>query len=169
MTTKKLKDHHRSFLVREFACFASPKEAANALKQEFGTEISPQGAQHYDVTSGAGARAAKKWRELFDFSRQAFLDDVEKRVPEAYKAVRIQELAKASRAFKKKENYLAMARMLELIAKECGNVHTNRREFTGKDRGPIKYQDVETMTDEQIDQELKQLLAQSGRAPVPIN
>ena len=30
-------------------------------------------------------------------------------------------------------------------------------EYTGKDGGAIKYQDVETMTDEQIDQELKQI------------
>ncbi len=110
------------------------------------------------MTSGAGSRAAKKWHDLFDVSRQAFLDDVEKRVPEAYKSVRIHELAKASRAFKKKENYLAMARMLEQIAKEVGNVHTNRREFTGKDRGPIKYQDIGEMTDDQIDRELCRLL-----------
>ena len=32
----------------------------------------------------------------------------------------------------------------------------------------IKYQDADTMTDEQIDQEPKQLLAQSGLALVPI-
>ena len=70
---------------------------------------------------------------------------------------------------KKKENYLAMARMLEQIAKECGNVHTNRHEFTGKDRGPIKHQDVSEMTDEQIDLKLKQIFAQSGLALVPIN
>ena len=156
-TTKKLQDHHRAFLVREFACFATPMEAADALRQEYGIEITPQSAQHYDATSGAGARAAKKWHELFDVAREAFLDDVEARIPHAHKSVRIQKLARASDAFEKNSNYLAMARVLEQIAKEVGNVHTNRREFTGKDRGPIKYQDVETMTDEQIDQELKQI------------
>ncbi len=37
------------------------------------------------------------------------------------------------------------------------NVYSNRREFTGKDRGPIEYQDVNDMTDEQIETELLRL------------
>ncbi len=153
----KLKDYHRAFLVREFACFSTPMEAADALRQEYGLEIAPQSAQHYDATSFAGSRAAKKWIELFGVARTAFLEDVETRVPEAYKAVRIHELAKASRTFKKKGNYMAMADMFERIAKESGNVHTNRREFTGKERGPIQYENVSDMTDEQIDAELTRL------------
>ena len=168
-TTKKLNDDHRAFLVREFACFSTPMQAADALREEYGIEITPQAAQHYDAASGAGSRAAKRWHELFDVSRQAFLDDVKARVPESYKAVRIQELARASRIFKKRGNYLAQANMLERIAKEMGNVYSNRREVTGRDRGPIKYSEIATMTDEQIDLELKQLLAQSGLALVPIN
>ena len=154
-TTKKLKDHHRAFLVREFACFATPMEAADALREEYGVEIAPQSAQHYDATSGAGSDAAKKWHDLFDVSRQAFLDDVKNRVPHAYKAVRIKKLARASDAFERQKNYMAMARMLEQIAKEVGNVHTNRHEFTGKDGGAIKFQDVGDMTDEQIADELR--------------
>ncbi len=107
--------------------------------------------------------------ELFGRARKAFLEDVKSRIPHAHKALRIKKLARASDAFEKSKNYIAMARMLEQIAKEVGNVHTNRREFTGKDRGPIKYQDIETMTDEQIEDELKQIFAQSGHALVPIN
>ena len=156
-TTKKLNDIHRAFLVREFACFATPLEAADALREEYGIEIAPQSAQHYDATSGAGSDAAKKWHDLFDVSRQAFLEEVQENIPLAHKAVRIKELARAANSFKASKNYLAMARMLEQIAKEVGNVHTNRHEFTGKDGGPIRYQDTETMTDEQIIQELKEL------------
>ena len=164
--TKKLQDHHRAFLVREFACYAGPKEAAAALREEYGIEIAPQSAQHYDATAGAGSDAAKKWHDLFAVARKAFLDDVEKRVPEAYKAVRIHELAKASRAFKKKKNFIAMADMFERIAKEVGNVHTNRREFTGKDRGPIQFEDVSTMTPDQIDAELREL---TGKSPANVH
>ncbi len=169
-TTEKLKDHHRTFLVRELACFAGPTEAAAALKEEYGIDISPQGAQHYDVTKDAGRRGqvAQKWHTLFHASRAAFLDNVVATIPEAHKSVRIQELAKASRQFKKKENYLAMARMLEQIAKEVGNVHTNRHELTGRDRGPIKYQAVDDLTDEQINQEIEQIFAQNGLKLVPI-
>lgn len=154
-TTKKLKDHHRAFLIREFACFATPMEASQALKQEYGLEITPQGAQHYDVTSGAGSRAAKKWHELFEVARKAFLEEVSDSIPLAHKSVRIKELARAANTFKASKNFLAMARILEQIAKEVGNVHTNKREFTGKDGGPIRYQDVGDMTDEQITDELR--------------
>ena len=34
-------------------------------------------------------------------------------------------------------------------------MHTNRREFTGKDQGPIQFQNVAEITDEQIDDELR--------------
>ena len=154
----KLENVHRAFLVREFACFSTPMEAADALRQEYGIEITPQSAQHYDATSGAGARAAKKWREMFNICRAAFLEEVSAQVPLAHKSLRIKKLARASDAFEKSKNYMSMARMLEQIAREMGGAFTNRREVTGKDSGPIQYQDVETMTDEQIDAELRQLL-----------
>ncbi len=169
MARKKLNDVHRAFLVEKLACFMSPKEAAEALSQEHGVTVAPQSAERYDPYKKAGSHIAPKWKSLFDHTRQAFLDHVENQIPESNKAVRVQELAIAARHFKARGNYIAMANMLERIAKEMGNVHTNRREFTGKDRGPIKYQDIDSMTDEQINQELKQIFAQSGLALVPIN
>ena len=126
--------------------------------EEYGVQLAPQNIEAYDPGKRAGQHLSKKWRVLFEHTRQAFLDHVEKRVPEAYKAVRIRYLAHAARAYKGQRNFMAMADMLERIAKEVGNVHTNRREFTGKDRGPIHYQDVGDMTDDQIDKELRQLL-----------
>jgi len=82
--------------------------------------------------------------------------------------VRIKKLARASDAFESRGNYVAMAAMLERIAKEMGNVHTNRREFTGKNQGPIKIEAVHDMTDEQIDTELERLWAKArGEEPKP--
>ena len=169
MARKKLNDVHRAFLVEKLASFMSPKEAAEALRQEHGVTVAPQSAERYDPYKKAGSHIARKWKSLFDHTRQALLNHVENQIPESNKAVRVQELAIAARHFKARGNYIAMANMLERIAKEMGNVYSNRREFTGKDRGPIKYQDVETMTDEQIEDELKQIFAQSGLALVPIN
>ena len=113
--------------------------------------------ERYDPHKHAGRRIAQRWKDLFEFARKAFLDDVVAQVPHAHKSVRIKKLARASDAFEKSKNYMAMARMLEQIAKEVGNVHTNRREFTGKDRGPIQFEDIDGMTDEAIDQELRQI------------
>ena len=74
-------------------------------------------------------------------------------IPLAHKSVRIKELARAANTFKASKNYLAMARMLEQIAKECGGAQ--RIELTGKGGGAIKFQDVGDMTDEQIDAEIR--------------
>ena len=157
MARKKLNDVHRAFLVEKLACFMSPKEAAEALSQEFGVTVAPQSAERYDPYKKAGSHIAPKWKFLFDHTRQAFLDHVETQVPHAHKAVRIKKLAGAADAFENGKNYMAMARMLEQIGREMGGAFTNRREFTGKNQGPIKIEAVADMTDEQIDSELERL------------
>jgi len=151
---RKLNDTHRAFLVQQFACFSTPAEAADALKTAFDIVISPQGAQHYDVTS-VSSKPSKKWAELYALAREAFIEDVQDSVPLAHRSVRIKKLAKAANAFEKQKNYLAMAKVLEAIAKEVGSVHTNKHEITGKDGGPIRYAEVGDMTDEQIVAELE--------------
>jgi hypothetical protein len=152
-----LTDIHRSFIVQQVACFLSPSETAAAVNEEFGLTVSRQAMERYDPAKRAGQRMAKRWRELFAFARQAFLDEVSDSVPLAHRSVRIKELANAANLFKKQKNYLGMARILEQIAKEVGNVHTNRTELTGRNGGPIRYQDTSDMTDEQIIQELADL------------
>jgi len=154
-TGKKLKAVHRAFLTKQLACYASPKEAAEALREDYGIDITAQSAEHYDPTKHAGRSCAKQWRELFVHTRAEFLAHIDKHVPEANKAVRVRQLANASRVFKRANNYVGMADMLERIAKEVGNVHTNRREVTGKGGGPIKYQDIDLMTEDQVDDELR--------------
>jgi len=155
-TNAKLNDQHRAFLVREMACYASPLEAATALKVKFGIEVTPQAAQHYDATKNGGSKPSKKWAELFALLREAFLEDVTASVPFANRSVRVRKLAQAAATFEKQKNLLAMARILEMIAKEVGGAFTNKRELTGKDGGPIRYADVSDMTDEQIHAELRE-------------
>ncbi len=164
----KLNDLHRAFIVRQLACYASPTQAVEALNQCFGVVISPQATERYHPHKKKGIRLAQKWVDLFDEARQDFHDFIEKHVPSANKAVRIQRLERASNAFENAKNYYGMANMLERIAKEMGNVHTNRREFTGKNQGPIKIEAVHDMTDEQIDTELERLWAKArGEEPKP--
>ena len=151
---KRLNDAEKAFVVQQLACFGSPKEVSEALMEECAVQLAPQNIECYDPNKRAGQNLSKKWRVLFEHTRQAFLDHVETQVPHAHKAVRIKKLARAADAFENGKNYMAMAAMLEKIARELGNVYTNRREFTGKDRGPIQVSAVSEMTDEQIDAEL---------------
>src|SRR5688500_18275456 len=108
----KLTDAHRAFVVQRVACFDSPKEVADALKAEHGVDISPQAVEAYDPSKKAGQTMAKRWHELHQLTRKAFLDDVSLHIPEANKSVRIRELAKAVRALKARGNYIVMADML---------------------------------------------------------
>ena len=153
----KLKDEHKAFLVRRLAAFDTPKQAAEALKAEFRAEITPQGAEAYDPSKRAGRALSERWRALFQTSRDRFLEKLEE-IPATHKAVRVKKLANAADTFEARGNYIAMADMLERIAKEMGNVHTNRREITGKDGGAIEYRDVDLMTRDELLAELNSLL-----------
>ena len=140
----------------EFACYATPQEAADALLAEFDIVITRQGAQHYDPEHGPVDRIAKKWVTLFRTCRDAFLEDSKTRLPYTHQSVRLQDLSRAAAEFKERKNYMGMARMLEQIAKECSG--TPRLELTGKGGGAIKFQDVDDMTDEQISTEILRIL-----------
>jgi hypothetical protein len=129
----------------------------DALKAQFGVEVSRQAVEHYDPTKKMGQKTASKWAEMFALVRQSFIEQVQESIPLAHRSVRIKKLANAANRFEKQKNYIGMARILEQIAKEVGNVHTNRHEFTGAHGGPIQYMDTGDMTDEQIIQELADL------------
>lgn len=162
MSANRLTAEHKAFLVQALARFETPKEAASALKVEHGAAISPQGAEAYDPAKRAGQGLSQRWCELFDEARRHFLERLDA-IPEANKAVRIRKLAKASRAYEHAGNYRAMADMLERIAKEMGNVHTNRREVAGQGGGPMRM-DYRDLTDEQLDARIRQLLESTGIA-----
>lgn len=155
----KMTDVHREFVVRELASYSTPSEAATALREATGIEITPQSAERYDPTKYAGRGLSQKWRIKFDLYRKAFKEQIED-IPIANRAVRLKKLAKAAAAFEQRGNYIAMADVLERAAKEVGNVHTNRREHTGANGKPLQFEDVGAMTPEQISQELKALTAE---------
>jgi len=160
----KLTDEHRAFLVRELACYATPKQAADALSERYGITITAQSAEHYDPSKHAAGQS-EKWQEMFDGCRRKFLDHVEDSVPEANKAVRVRNLASWSRTLERKASYMAAAELYEHIAKELGNVHTNRREHSGPGGKPFQVQDVSEMTPEQVNDELRAIAQDpAGRA-----
>ncbi len=151
----RLTDPQKRFIIDRLACFDSPKEVADAIKEEFGISISPQACEHYDPNKRAGHQLARHLAALFEDTRRRFLKYVDAHIPEANAAVRIHHLARAARAYKERGNYVAMANMLQIIAKERGGAFTNRRELTGRDRGPIKLLELDTMSEAQVDEELR--------------
>lgn len=161
MAKKKLKlnDQHKMFIVQRLACFDTPTSVAESMKEEFGLEVGTQTIHHYDPTKKSSPNLSQKWRDLFDATRKEFLDHVSMYVPGAHKAVRVKKLWNAAQAFERKGNYVAMADMMERIAKEIGGAFTNRREFSGRDGKPIEFAD---MTEEQLDARLMAFLRGAG-------
>ncbi len=146
----KLSNAMKVFLVQQFACFATEREAAEALNTDRGVQVSPEECGRYDPARSGGADVAPHLRELFDKTRARFLNLIDD-IPEANKAVRVNRLARMSRIAEEGGDYALAVKILEIIAKETGNFYTNKYEHTGAYGKPIQFQDVTGMTPGQIE------------------
>ncbi|ABY40528.1 hypothetical protein 2.36 [Burkholderia phage Bups phi1] len=133
-----LPDAIKVFIVQSLACFDTISRTAKAVREEFGVEVSPQQCERYDPTKRAGETLSKKYREIFERTREEFLNDTS-RIGIAHRAVRLRKLAMAVDKPEERGNLVLMAQLLEQAAKEAGDAFTNRHrlEHTGKGGGPI--------------------------------
>lgn len=86
-----LKEPVKIFIVQSLACFETPQQVADAVKQRFGIEIERQQCENYDPTKYAGRNLSKKLRELFERTRKDFKENIED-IPIANKAFHFKEL-----------------------------------------------------------------------------
>lgn len=86
-----LKEPIKIFIVQSLACFDTPQQVADAVKQRFGIEIERQQCENYDPTKFGGRNLSKKLKELFERTRKDFQTNIYG-VPLANKAVRLKEL-----------------------------------------------------------------------------
>ncbi len=135
--SSKLDDIHKFFVVQKLACYDTPLEVANALKLEFGIEVTPQTMEYYNPTRKAGKALIKRWADLFEQTRADYLANAQNYIPIANKTVRLGEMQKAYRAHKDRGNWVQALEVLEQVAKEVGEAFTNKRELTGKDGAPL--------------------------------
>lgn len=89
----KLTDPMKIFIVQSLACFESPQQVADAVKNRFNIEIDRMQCAGYDPTKVAGEKMAKKLKDLFYKTREEFKSNVYD-IPLANKAVRLNELQK---------------------------------------------------------------------------
>src|SRR5207302_752693 len=90
----------------------------------------PSVITYYDPTTAFGSAVGEKWKQLFEATREQFLNDVG-RVPvmnKAYRAHRLQEILDKEMT---RENTVGARDTLKQAAEEEGGVFTNRRELTG--------------------------------------
>jgi len=131
-----LKEEAKQLLVQSLACYDTPSQAAELVKQELGVEISRMQAAAYDPTKPAGRNLSQKWRDVFEATRKAFIESVAT-VPIAQQAFRLRVLQRALEKAEARGNAPLVAQLLEQAAKELGGAFTNRRELTGKDGRPL--------------------------------
>ena len=129
-----LKEPVKMFIVQSLACFDTPQQVVEAVKQEYELEISRQQVALYDPTKVAGRNLSKKLKDLFNRTRKDFRENIED-IAIANKAFRLRELQKmyedSGRNKQVKQNLLKQA-----FQETDGRV--TRQEVTGANGGPIK-------------------------------
>lgn len=121
-------------VVRQLACYETISAVAAHIKKEHGVALSPQAIEAHDPTKHAGRKLASKWRELFETTRQRFIDEAAQ-IPIAHRSYRLSALHRMSVKAEERGNFPLAAQLLEQAAKEVGNAFTNRRELSAPSGG----------------------------------
>lgn len=153
----KLTEDQKAFIVRELAMFRTPSEAAERVKEEFGVNVDRRQVHEYNPLASHKAPVAEKWRDLFHATREQFLRD-QATIPIAHRSYRLRQLNDMERKAMQMGNLSLAAALLKQAAMEVGEMFTNRREFSGPRGAGNRYADLNEMTIEQIDAELRELL-----------
>jgi hypothetical protein len=118
------------FIVTSLACFDSPKQVMQDVKEQFCVVVTSQQLSAYDPNTQNGKRLSKPFKALFEQTREQFLKDATK-VPIANAAVRLRKLQRLYESAEARGNMAMAAQLLEQAAKETGGAFTNRRELGG--------------------------------------
>lgn len=120
-----LKSDVKAFIVQALACFDTPTQVSQAVKQEFDIDVTRQQVEQHDPTKRAGVSLAAKWVTLFHDTRKRFREETAE-IPIANRAYRLRAMNRfVERAETMKNIGLAM-QILEQAAKEVGDMYVNR-------------------------------------------
>ncbi|PNG32207.1 hypothetical protein A1395_22125 [Pseudomonas protegens] len=120
-----LKDEVKRFIVQALACFDTPTQVVQAVKETFGLDVTRQQCELYDPTKYAGRDLGVKWRTVFEDTRKRFREDTAD-IPIANRAFRLRGLARMAEKAESMRNLALTAQLYEQAAKECGDMYVNR-------------------------------------------
>ena len=121
-----LRSEVKAFIVQALACFDTPSQVVEAVKKEFGLDVSRQVCEGHDPTKYAGRGLAQKWADLFHESRRRFREETAD-IPIANRAFRLRGLGRMAEKAENMRNLALTAQLYEQAAKEVGDVYVNRR------------------------------------------
>ena len=146
-----LKNEVKIFIVQALACFDTPSQVSQAVKQEFDIDVTRQQVEQHDPTKRAGSHLAAKWQTLFNDTRKRFREQTAE-IPIANRAHRLRTLGRMAEKAESSKNMALTAQLLEQAAKETGDIYINRR--------------VEP--DKSLDEEIKRLEIEKRKAELKL-
>ncbi|HGV3800248.1 DUF2280 domain-containing protein [Klebsiella pneumoniae] len=134
-----LKPEVKAAIVQMLACYDTPSQVVEAVQKDFGITITRQQVETHDPTKVSGKTLAKKWVDLFNCTRDRFLNEISD-IPIANKAYRLRVLQRMSTTAEGMKNLGMTAQLLEQAAKEVGDAYTNKHKFehSGPNGGAIQ-------------------------------
>ncbi|SCU75534.1 conserved hypothetical protein [Cupriavidus necator] len=130
-----LTDDVKAFIVQALACFDTPSQVVDAVREEFEVEVTRMQVQSYDPTKRAARGLAKKWVEMFEATRKRFLKETAE-IPIATQSFRLRALQKMYERTAARGNVPLAAQLIEQAAKESGGIFVNKGKGEGEDLTP---------------------------------
>lgn len=123
----KLNDQVKVFIVQQLACFQTPSQVSEAVRDQYGLELRRNRIQAYDPTKVQGASLSKTLTELFWGTREKFRQKITDIAisNQAYRLLTMQQALE--RAVARKNDVLALS-ILEQAAKEVGGAYTKQQD-----------------------------------------
>lgn len=129
-----LKPDVKAHIVVALACYDTPSQVADSVKDEFGLTITRMQVAVYDPTKSQGKHLSKQWRELFAKTREEFkagLIDI----PIAQRHYRLRVMQRIVTKAERQGNRALALQTIEQAAKETGDIYVNHPRG-GSDNSP---------------------------------
>lgn len=121
-----LSDTVKQFIVQALACYDTPQQVSDAVKEEFGLDVPRSQVALYDPTKHAGRNLSQKWRAVFSATRENFKAQTAE-IPIAQRAYRLRKMAQIAAKAEQMRNLPLVLQILEQAAKETGDVFVNHK------------------------------------------
>ena len=129
-----LSDEVKRFIVLGLACYDTPSQVADGVKEAFGLTVPRQQIETYDPDRRAGRALSAKWCELFEATRASWRKEVMD-IPIANKISRLRALDRLMHKAECMRNYGLALQALQQAAREVGDMYVSRRS-SGCEVGP---------------------------------
>lgn len=146
-----LKPEVKAFIIQMLACYDTPSQVVEAVQKDFGIAITRQQVETHDPTKVSGKTLAKKWVDMFNTTRDRFLNEISD-IPIANKAYRLRALDRMMTKAEGMRNMALAASLMEQAAKECGDAYTNKQKV--EHSGGVSVSSVASVMDEIGDEDL---------------